>query len=186
MKNLPNLLSLIFLVSEIIILILKRSKSAEVKIRKDKSTMLLLWIVISLSLFAGGYISKMYPYEGDHPWILYSGITIMILGFIIRWTAVIQLGKAFTVDVSISKTHKIKDDGLYKLIRHPSYSGLVMIFFGLSLLFGSWYGILVVNIPIFIALGVRIKAEEELLESAFGDDYKNYKKRTKRIIPGVY
>ena len=110
----------------------------------------------------------------------------MILGFIIRWTAIVQLGKAFTVDVSISKTHKIKDDGLYKIVRHPSYTGLIMIFCGLSLLMGSWYSILVVNIPILIALGMRIKVEEELLESAFGDEYKNYKKRTKRIIPGVY
>ena len=65
-------------------------------------------------MFGGGFVGKMYPYEGDYSALLYSGIAIMILGFIIRWTAIVQLGKAFTVDVSISKTHKIKDDGLYK------------------------------------------------------------------------
>jgi protein-S-isoprenylcysteine O-methyltransferase Ste14 len=180
------LLSLLFLISELIILILKRSKSSEVRIRKDKSTMLLLWIVISLSITAGIYISKMYPNEKEYPTIQYSGIALIMLGFIIRWIAIAQLGKAFTVDVSISKTHQIKEDGLYKIVRHPSYLGLSMIFFGLSLLFDSWCSILVVNVPIFIALGYRIKIEEELLITTFGEQYTNYKKRTKRFLPGIY
>jgi protein-S-isoprenylcysteine O-methyltransferase Ste14 len=186
MGTIINFLSLTFLVSELIILFLKRSKSSEVKVRKDKNTMLVLWIVISGSIFGGIFISKMYPYQGNYPILIYSGIIIMILGFIIRWTAIGQLGKAFTVDVSISKTHKIKDDGLYKTIRHPSYLGMVLIFLGLSLLFGSWYAILVVNVPTFIALSIRIKVEEELLISAFGEEYTNYKKRTKRLIPMIY
>ncbi len=186
MENIVNILSLLFLFSELIILFLKRSKSSDVRIKKDKSTLLLLWVVITLSIFFGISISKMYPYEGNYPFLIYTGIALCILGFIIRWAAIAQLGKAFTVDVSISKTHKVKDDGLYKLIRHPSYSGIVMIFLGLSFLFGSWYAILIVNIPTFIALSFRIKVEEELLESAFGDEYKNYKKRTKKIIPGIY
>jgi protein-S-isoprenylcysteine O-methyltransferase Ste14 len=181
-----NLLSLLFLFSELIILFLKRSKSAEVKIRKDKSSMLILWIVILVSMFAGIAASKMYPYEVYHPGLQYAGIAVVILGFIVRWTAISQLGKAFTVDVSISKDHKIKDDGLYKIVRHPSYTGLLMIFFGLSISFNSWYSILVINIPIFIALGFRIKVEEELLKSFFADEYNEYKKRTKRIIPGIY
>lgn len=185
MNNLINILSLSFLVSEIIILILKRSKSTEVKIRKDKSTMLILWIVIILAINGGIIISKIYPHE-SFPALEYSGIALMILGFIIRWTAIAQLGKAFTVDVSISKTHKIKDDGLYKIVRHPSYSGLVLIFFGFSLMLDSWYSILIVNVPTFIALGIRIKAEEELLAENFGEEYVNYKKRTKRLIPGIY
>src|SRR5450631_483666 len=174
MNNITNSLSLLFLVSEIVFLVLKRSKSSEVKIRKDKYTMLVLWIVISASLFGGGYIARIYPYEENHLLLQYVGIAIMIFGFIIRWTAIAQLGKAFTVDVSISKTHKIKDDGLYKTIRHPSYLGMVLIFFGLSLLFGSWYSILIVNIPTFIALSFRIKVEEELLTSAFGNEYIDY------------
>jgi protein-S-isoprenylcysteine O-methyltransferase Ste14 len=83
--------------------------------------------------------------------------------------------KGFTVDVSISQHHQLKNDGLYKNIRHPSYLGLVMQFLGLSLLFNSWLTLLIITIPVFLALANRIKIEEELLSSAFGEEYENYK-----------
>jgi protein-S-isoprenylcysteine O-methyltransferase Ste14 len=117
--------------------------------------------------------------------LLWTGIVIFFIGAVIRWTAIFQLRKEFTVDVSISKNHKIKDDGLYRYIRHPSYLGLLLEFLGFSLLYDNWYSLLIINIPIFVAMVYRIKIEEELLTGAFGIEYENYKRRTKRIIPGI-
>lgn len=185
-ETLVNFTCLFLFFSEMILLILKRSKSDKVKIRKDKSSMLILWLVISLSLFFA--IDFANVYSGAERFLILEclGIFIFMLGIIIRFTAIYQLGKAFTVDVSIAGDQKIKDNGLYKKIRHPSYLGLMLEFLGISLLLNSWYSFLILNVPTFIALAYRIKVEEELLISSFGTEYENYKKRTKRILPLIY
>ena len=168
------------------LLIIKRSKSDAVKIRKDKSSMFVLWIVITLSIFMGVYFAQLFPRKMPIVYLNWAGVVVVFSGFAIRWTAIYQLKDAFTVDVSISKTHKIKSDGLYKTIRHPSYLGLMLEFLGLSLMFNSWLPLLVINVPIFFALHYRMNIEEELLSDAFGEDYIGYMKHTKRIFPGIY
>ena len=185
MNSIISITSFFFLISELILLIVKRSKPGEVKIKKDKSSLLILWITILISLFAGIFISVRYPGSETFLFFVWSGLFIFYIGIIIRWTAIFQLRKEFTVDVSISKNHKIKDNGLYRYIRHPSYLGLLMEFFGFSLLYNNWFTILIINIPIFIAMLYRIKIEEELLTEAFGIDYENYKRRTKKLFPGI-
>jgi protein-S-isoprenylcysteine O-methyltransferase Ste14 len=117
---------LLFTLSEVALVISKRSKSSAVKSQADKSSMLLLWITISVCLTAAGFIS------GYKIWVVNNvsiaekaGITLAVAGFIIRWTAIVQLGKMFTVDVAISNTHILKTSGLYKFVRHPSYLGLI-------------------------------------------------------------
>jgi len=186
MELIINLSALLFFISEIILFIVKRSKAKEVKIRKDKSSMLILWIVISVSIFCGIYFGHLFPNSREFLFLVWVGLGLLFVGFAIRWAAILQLKKGFTVDVSISKHHKLKDDGLYKNIRHPSYLGLILQFLGLSLLFNSWLTLLIITIPVFLALAYRIKVEEELLCSAFGEEYENYKKRTKRILPGIF
>ena len=181
-----SITSALFFLSELILLILKRSKSNEVKIKKDKSSLIALWTTISISLFLGIYFSLFQ--QGNVRFILlpWMGIFIFFLGAIIRWTAILQLRKEFTVDVAISQNHKMKEDGLYKKIRHPSYLGLLLEFLGFSLFYSNWITILIINVPIFLALVYRMKIEEELLTDAFGIEYENYKKRTNKIFPGIF
>ena len=113
-------------------------------------------------------------------------MAICILGFAIRWTAVIQLGKMFTVDVTITDKHNLKTTGLYKIVRHPSYLGLIMIITGLALCTDSMLSFLVILIPSFWAINHRIKVEEQVLLAEFGEQYINYKKRVSKIIPGIF
>jgi len=186
MERIINITSLLIIVSEVFLFIIKRSKSDKVSIRKDKSSMLLLWLVITGSIFASVYLARMYPHSERFVYLQWAGVVIVFAVFAVRWTAIYQLKEAFTVDVVISKNHKVKSDGLYKQIRHPSYLGLILELSGLSLLFNSWLPLFVINIPVFLALHYRINVEEELLISAFGKEYEEYKKRTKRILTGIY
>lgn len=186
MNKLINIVSLLFFLSEFILLILKRSKTAEVKIRQDKSSMSILWLAIGLSIFASVYTSNSFPRTVRIPWLEWTGIALVLFGFIFRYTAILQLKKAFTVDVAIAKDHKLKQGGLYKHLRHPSYLGLLLEFLGLSLMFNSWFPLFILNIPVIIALLYRINVEEKFLSEAFGSDYEEYKKRTSRILPGIY
>ena len=81
--------------------------------------------------------------------------------------------------------HTLVTGGIYGVIRHPSYLGLLINSLGWSLAFRSGVGVLltVLLIPPLLA---RIDAEENLLYSQFGDDYNTYRSRTSRVIPGIY
>jgi protein-S-isoprenylcysteine O-methyltransferase Ste14 len=96
------------------------------------------------------------------------------------------LGKSFTVDVAITDAAKLRTNGIYKRIRHPGYLGILMIVTGFSSLMSSYYSFLVLAIPVLLAIIYRIRVEEKVLISEFGDSYLNYMAGTKRLIPGIY
>jgi protein-S-isoprenylcysteine O-methyltransferase Ste14 len=75
--------------------------------------------------------------------------------------------------------------GIYRVIRHPSYLGLLLTALGWALAFRSGIGLLlfVLLIPPLLA---RIHAEERLLAKQFGDEYRAFTKRTSRLLPGIY
>jgi protein-S-isoprenylcysteine O-methyltransferase Ste14 len=182
-----NILIILFSLSEIGLLIFRRSKRGVSKTQKDRRSLISFWIVIPLSLtagtFAGGY--GIWTFGDRTVWIT-TGIIVFVIGFAIRWTAIIQLGKMFTVDVAIDKTHQLKNSGLYKVVRHPSYSGLLLIITGIAISMYSLASCLILIVPVFAALHYRIKVEEEALESEFKSQYTTYKRSTSRLIPGVY
>ncbi|MFQ5583375.1 MAG: methyltransferase family protein, partial [Calditrichia bacterium] len=105
---------------------------------------------------------------------------------LLRWWAIFTLRKYFTVNVAIVEGHKIIQKGLYKKIRHPSYSGSLISFLGLGITFASWASILIIFIPIYIAFLHRINIEERALLAEFGDEYRNYMNHTARLIPKLY
>ncbi|HNX67071.1 MAG TPA: isoprenylcysteine carboxylmethyltransferase family protein [Bacteroidales bacterium] len=180
------LISFIFFISEMTLMITMHSKKKTVVTRKDRGTMILLWVMICLSLTIGFNIAARMPWTDISVIFAIAGYVVMLIGFIIRWTAIIQLRKAFTVDVSFSEGQELKSDGLYKNIRHPSYLGLLSILFGLSLGMGNIWSVLVVTIPMLFTINYRILVEEKLLMEEFGDAYSQYKSHTRRLIPGIY
>jgi|WetSurMetagenome_2_1015567.scaffolds.fasta_scaffold47423_1 protein-S-isoprenylcysteine O-methyltransferase Ste14 len=179
-------LSYFFAISEIVLLISKRSKEKSASKRNDKGSLLILWFSIIISITAGFYFEGYGILGFTNKIIFYSGVLIFLTGLILRWGAIFQLKKAFTVDVSINKYHTLKTDGLYKKIRHPSYSGLLLILTGLSIAMNNIISFLIISISIFISISYRILIEEKLLTDEFGEKYKTYKSKTKKIIPGIY
>ena len=103
-----------------------------------------------------------------------------------RWYSIGYLGKFFTVDVAIHSEHHIIESGPYRFIRHPSYTGALIAFFGLGLSIGNWISFLIFTIPTTIAFLLRIKVEEQALAEALGEQYRSYQQRTKRLIPFIY
>lgn len=110
----------------------------------------------------------------------------MITGIILRFIVIFSLKTQFTSDVSIQVDHKLKTDGLYKKIRHLSYSGSLMTFLGVGLTLGNWISLLIVFLSVLTVFIYRINLEEKVLLDFFKDDYKNYQQKTKKIIPYLY
>lgn len=179
-------LSLLWLLSEIVLMITKRSKVKSVKKKGDRGSMLIMWICISAGITAGFFFANRMKWNSINYLIWVIGLLTYFFGLFIRWSSIIQLKDAFTVDVAINRQHELKTDGLYKYIRHPSYLGLILIISGLALGMNSIYSFLVVVIPIFLAVSYRITVEEKMLLREFDEKYIEFKASTKKIIPFVY
>ena len=178
--------SFIFFLFELVLMIVKRSKKDGYKVRSDKKSLVLLWITIPVSLTLGFLAANYQKWNITNQSIAFLGLAIYLSGFIIRLVSIRQLKHGFTVDVVVADNHKLKTDGLYKYIRHPSYLGLLLICFGLSVAMNSIFSLSVVIVPVFLALTYRIKIEESILTKEFGETYLNYMSGTCRMIPNVY
>jgi protein-S-isoprenylcysteine O-methyltransferase Ste14 len=124
-------------------------------------------------------------FGGAH-WLKPLSDGLMIAGLAVRWTAILTLGKAFSSNVAIQESQTIQRSGLYRIVRHPSYLGLLIIFFAIGVHSRNWLGLAVVMVPTTAALLYRIHVEEIALRDAFGAEYADYSKSTKRLIPGIY
>lgn len=113
------------------------------------------------------------------------GLLLFIAGGVLRVAPMFVLGRRFSPLVAIQEQHELATDGLYGVIRHPSYLGAGLTMLGWTLVFRSGLGLLLM--PIAVWLGVaRIDAEEALLASEFGETYAAYRRRTWRLIPFLY
>ena len=179
-------LSALLLASEIALALAKRSKSDGAG--KDRLTLPLLWTVIGLSIFAAIYVREAFPGGRlPHPRTFYIvGLIVFAIGLIIRWVAIIHLGRFFTVNVAIAEDHQLITTGPYRYVRHPSYTGTLLVFLGFGLCMLNIYSLAAVFLPIAAAFLRRMHVEEEALRSAFGQRYQSYADRTRRLIPIIY
>ena len=116
-------------------------------------------------------------------WAFYLGIFLTFLGIIVRQVSIAILGRFFSTTVQIAEDHQVVEKGPYRLVRHPSYTGVLITFIGLGLAVQSLGALLALSVLFSIAFGYRIWVEERSLLLGLGQDYANYMKRTKRLIP---
>lgn len=114
------------------------------------------------------------------------GAVLALTGLMIRIQSILTLRQYFTYSVAKVDQHQLIESGLYKVIRHPGYLGQLMIFLGLSISLANWLAILAMMIPVAIGYGYRIRVEEKFMLEQLGENYLDYQKRTKRIIPMIY
>jgi protein-S-isoprenylcysteine O-methyltransferase Ste14 len=115
-----------------------------------------------------------------------AGLVLASAGIALRQWAVAVLGPFFTVDVRVQTGQTVIDRGPYRWVRHPSYTGLIMVFAGLGLALGNWAALAAAAVVPTAALLVRIRLEERALLDALGDDYRRYAEGRRRLIPGVW
>ena len=182
-----NLLIKVWIVSEVGLLLFTHTRKNGGALR-DRGSLLLLWPAIWLAIVAGGWYSGRHPhtmFHGAH-WLFAVALVLLIAGLILRWTAILTLGRAFSVNVAIRAGQTVKQDGVYRLVRHPSYTGMLLCILGVAVSTRNWIGLLIIIAPITAALLYRIHVEEAALSGAFGDAYGIYAAKTRRLIPGIF
>lgn len=141
-------------------------------------------IIISLLGDILGFMSGVGGYLPVYATI--AGAAVLITGVVVRGWALRTLGKFFTMPITIAKDHQIIQNGPYRWLRHPSYTGGFLIIIGVALSIGSLVGVLVTIAAGFTVYVYRIRMEETALRSHFGGAYDRYSKSTYRLFPWIY
>ena len=180
-------LGLIYLLSEILLTLTRRSRS-KTGTKQDRSTLGMIWLVITISMTAGVFVAQNFRAAALTQARMFAsaGVVLFVAGLILRWWAIITLGRFFTVDVTIEKDHELVERGPFRMVRHPSYTGVLLAFVGFGLSLRNWAALLVILLPIGAAFIHRMNVEEDALSRALGERYADYMKRTKRLVPFVY
>ncbi|MGD0918787.1 MAG: isoprenylcysteine carboxylmethyltransferase family protein [Thermodesulfobacteriota bacterium] len=190
--NLPSIITTIFIVCWLGFedwLIIRDRVQGRGKTEKDKGSLYfcLLGIVLGVTLawIVNGKERFFFP-GGRTTAVFIIGFTIMILGFALRLWAITVLGKSFRITVETHEGQKVVRNGPYRLLRHPAYSGMMLICIGYGTVVQNWLSLLfVIGLPLPAYL-YRIYVEEATLRVSFGSDYDEYCTHTKRLIPWIW
>lgn len=157
-------------------------------VREDRSNR---WVIVAFTIL--GIALAILPALSDRYGVLtfggegvrWFGVAIGAAGGVLRLAPVFVLGRRFSGLVAIQPDHKLVTNGLYGIIRHPSYLGLLATAVGWSLAFRSGVGLVIAALMLFVVVA-RMDAEERLLGETFGAEYQAYRARTWRLLPYLY
>jgi len=153
--------------------------------RSNRWVIAVFAVIGFLNAYLPAYTDRKELWTIDSDTIRWLGVALFAAGGALRIWPVFVLGQRFSGLVAIQPGHTLVTSGVYGVIRHPSYLGLLINSLGWSLAFRSGVGVLLTMLLIPILLS-RISAEEDLLRTQFGDEYRAYCSHTSRLIPGIY
>jgi protein-S-isoprenylcysteine O-methyltransferase Ste14 len=149
------------------------------------------WVLVAFTLiglldaYLPAYTDRTEVWTIDGDPVRWLGVGLFAAGGALRIWPVFVLGRRFSGLVAIQPGHTLVTSGVYGVIRHPSYLGLLVNALGWGLAFRAGVGVLLTALLIPPLLA-RMRAEERLLRTQFGAAYESYCARTARLIPGLY
>ena len=157
---------------------------------RDRGSHAWLFVAVGAGVFAAFFIvnanfpgTTLTSHQTLQFWI---GIALMACGLAFRWYAIKVLGRFFTRTVATRQGQYVVDSGPYRLIRHPSYSGALLMFLGMGLAMTNWAALLAIMLGAAIGYGWRVHIEEQALCADLGQPYRDYMQRTRRFVPYVW
>jgi protein-S-isoprenylcysteine O-methyltransferase Ste14 len=159
--------------------------SGSLKRSEDRGSGYLVFAAVFLSI-AMAFTFNSFKIGLGPLWLFYPGIFLMLVGILVRQRAILLLGRFYSMRVMVQEGQTIIEKGPYRFIRHPAYSGALLVLSGLGLALHSWAAVLVLLIFFSLAYGYRISVEEKALILAIGEPYAEYMKKTKRLIPFIF
>ena len=168
------------------------AKMSEVKKTLKEDWTVIPFLGLTLLGFAAAILDFVYLQNFSFQIFTLAGLLLLLVGGLIRMKARLELKKKAgygslvgRAQLQIVKEHKLVKDGLYKYVRHPLFLGEILRNLGFVVIFSSVYGILIVLLASIFLL-FRIEIEEKMLIVVFGEEYTEYKRKTKKIVPYIY
>jgi protein-S-isoprenylcysteine O-methyltransferase Ste14 len=157
---------------------------------RDQGTLWLNIIVIAVAVSAAGALTGVVKnsagWQFGSTGLSGAGLIVMWAGLAVRIWAIVVLGKSFRTTVEVDTGQKVVDSGPYRWVRHPSYTGILLLMVGLGLVYGNWPALAVLLVLPAGVLIHRIFVEETVLTEVVGGAYTDYAARTKRLVPGLW
>jgi protein-S-isoprenylcysteine O-methyltransferase Ste14 len=117
---------------------------------------------------------------------LISGIVCFVIGLWLFYRSHAGLGTNWSITLEVRERHRLITQGIYRRIRHPMYSALVLYGAAHALVIPNWVAGPSNLVALAVLFALRIRAEESMMLEQFGDEYTAYMARTKRLVPGVW
>jgi protein-S-isoprenylcysteine O-methyltransferase Ste14 len=188
-EKLPVIIFLLSMVSLIVIEVIRSKKESRLSDESKDEGSLKLIARCRNAAFLVGIITTFFPLvrlPGSRNLQWLTGAAFVFAGVALRYWAISRLGHWFSSTVGVQAGHQLAKDGPYKYIRHPAYAGAYLVFFGFGVATGSWPGLVMVMTLIVFAFQRRIAVEEKVMLESLGDEYRDYLKSTKKIIPFIF
>jgi protein-S-isoprenylcysteine O-methyltransferase Ste14 len=181
-------ISIIWIAFEILLVVRDRIQGKG-STGNDRGTRYLNFIAIFLGITLAGVLSRYTGFFFPGGWSItgfWIGLCIMLLGFALRIWSVVTLGASFRTTVETHSDQRVVSNGPYRLLRHPSYSGLLLMCLGYGIADQNWLSLAFAVLLPLAALLYRIRIEEAALVTSIGHDYVEYQGRTKKLIPWIW
>ena len=137
----------------------------------------LIWVVSPVFSFAE-YQLRLGP--------LVAGVACLAIGLWLFFRSHADLGTNWSVTLELRQEHRLITHGVYRTIRHPMYTALLLYSVAHALVIPNWVAGFSNLTAFTLLLGLRVRAEEKMMVEQFGDEYAAYSARTKRLVPGVW
>ncbi len=171
--------------------------SRQVATSRDRSSLAILlglqWTGVALNFLLAGLVpsaailgQSQGHSPGLRPVLFGLGILCILLGVALRWYAIHTLGRYFTRDVAVSADQPVVQQGPYRWIRHPAYTGTFLTMLGVGLALTNWASLGALLVGVFLGHFYRVRVEEQALVQAIGQPYREYMRRTRRFVPWVF
>lgn len=157
---------------------------------RDRGTLWLNIVIITAAVVAAGLLTGAVknagPWEFGSSGLSAAGLLVMWAGLAVRIWAIVVLGNSFRTTVEVDTSQRVVDSGPYRWVRHPSYTGIVLLMAGLGLVYGNVPALAILLVLPAGVLIHRIFVEEAVLTEVIGRAYADYAARTKRLVPGLW
>ncbi len=156
--------------------------------KTDRGSMALIKLAGSIGSIGAFVVAGFQAFaitRGQKAWFL-AGLTMLLCGSLLRRHCWRMLGKHFTGDVKASSDQPVIEQGVYHWVRHPSYTGGMLMYLGTGLALTNWMSVLIITFTGAAAYLYRVRVEEQALQANLGSRYQEYMSRTKRFVPFVF
>lgn len=154
----------------------------------DRGSMQFIMLAAWIGSIAAFWVASMPRFaitRGPKTWFA-AGLIVLLLGRFLRMHCWKMLGQHFTGDVKASADQPVIDKGAYRWVRHPSYTGGILMYFGTGLALTNWLSALIMTLSGAAGYVYRVYVEEQALQANLGGRYQEYMRRTKRFVPFVF
>ena len=137
-----------------------------------------------IGLQMAGYFIAWFHFSSPRPWpLLAIALLLASIAVVLSWTGIRSLGKQLRIHAGLYSDHELIRSGPYRIVRHPIYAGMLLMYLATALIMSIW-PVFLAGLVLFIAgTEIRVRIEDRLLASRFGKEFERYKAEVPAYLP---